>query len=242
MYCPRCNWLIQAEDANLSTLVARCRMCQEVFRFEDQLRPSDQATSGARRAEQPEDFEIEDRGAGTPRRIWMLWPVGVRVVGGMVFFFLMIGLICFALHVANEFRYLNPGLFVAWGVVLMLAGGVGYFAVALLLNDTRIDWTDDMFVYRCGPLPSPVTRRFRTSEIRRIEFSPEPYWLQGMLRHRFIVMAVYQDGRRKLVVEMPTPDRARFIADQLQEWLAADRLPAPDKAIVPASEAIQRAR
>jgi hypothetical protein len=41
---------------------------------------------------------------------------------------------------------------------------------------------------------------------------------------------------------MTTPDSARFVAEQLQEWLTADRLPAPEAASVRPSEAIQTIR
>src|SRR5947207_2675325 len=34
MNCPRCGKLILADDVNLDRLLAKCRACNEVFRFE----------------------------------------------------------------------------------------------------------------------------------------------------------------------------------------------------------------
>ena len=33
MNCPRCSALVLADDVNLEHLIAKCRQCQEVFRF-----------------------------------------------------------------------------------------------------------------------------------------------------------------------------------------------------------------
>ena len=75
MLCPRCGSQILAEDANLDTLVARCRQCQEVFNFADQVgaRP---AAKPAPPVPRPEGVAVGD--LGDRRQLswpWFRWPV-----------------------------------------------------------------------------------------------------------------------------------------------------------------------
>ncbi|HEV3080453.1 MAG TPA: hypothetical protein VGY66_11760 [Gemmataceae bacterium] len=43
MNCPKCRSQIPAEDVNLDTLFAKCRYCNEVFRFADSVPQAAQA-------------------------------------------------------------------------------------------------------------------------------------------------------------------------------------------------------
>src|SRR5262249_28926751 len=45
MNCPRCDCQVRADDASLDTRTARCRRCNEIFRFDQRLRPWLTATS-----------------------------------------------------------------------------------------------------------------------------------------------------------------------------------------------------
>jgi hypothetical protein len=73
MYCPRCDARIPAEDTHLGTLVARCRRCNEVFRFADQLDPPTEGHPVERRAARPDCALVEDN--RDARRLSFAWTV-----------------------------------------------------------------------------------------------------------------------------------------------------------------------
>jgi hypothetical protein len=74
MYCPRCDAQILADDVHLGTLVARCRRCNEVFRFADQLGPPAPGGSIERRAAKPDRLLVEDN--RDAQQISLAWTVG----------------------------------------------------------------------------------------------------------------------------------------------------------------------
>jgi hypothetical protein len=245
MYCTRCNGQIQAEDCNLSTLVARCRHCQHVFRFADQLDPAVQEPSRRVRAERPPNFKVEDQAYGFGRRIWWVWAEGYDKA--------------FAIFIANLgtvmlwslwFDQMFPLSSYPWSFFVFLgvatAGSVfaNYYALASLLNRTTVEVDGGQLAVRHGPIPWPGNRAFEMADVDEVVFDDDSEWRRGTLVHRFHVTVIDREGGRHRLFETQTPQGAQFIAEQLQEWLAAGPLPAPapKKSISRPSDAIHRSQ
>src|ERR1019366_6770250 len=82
MNCPRCGTLILADDVNLNRLLAKCRQCNEVFRFT----PPDcaahvQTLDGwpITKAPKPERIEIEE--TSDERRMVRKWFTDMLFLG-----------------------------------------------------------------------------------------------------------------------------------------------------------------
>jgi hypothetical protein len=240
MYCPNCNSQILAEDANLSTLVARCRACQEVFRFEGQLKPPSQSTLEARREQCPQNTVVELAQDGTMKRISI--PSTSSSALPLILPCVLGALILLARMVSLVWSQMDWGFFTVLCCPLAGLLFMCYVALAASLNTTVLELRDSLLLLQHVPMPWLGDRCFETKNIKRIEFHQESGWARGVVVHKFYVMAVDRHGRQFPLVQMTTPGPARFIAEQLHEWLAADRLPSPEPTGVQPSEAIQRSR
>jgi hypothetical protein len=244
MYCPKCLSQILAEDANLSTLVARCRACQEVFRFEDQLKPPSPATPEVRRAECPPNIVVESAQDGTMKRISI--PSATGKAFAAIFLFLVL-LVADVMLLALGYNMFASGhvpwpVAISFGFMLLCWLFMTYVVLAGTQNTTVLEISDSLLLLRHVPMPWPGDRCLEIKNIQRIEFQQQSGWARGMVVHQFFVTAIDRAEKRLPLVQMTTPDSARFIAEQLQEWLTADRLPAPEAASVRPSEAIQTIR
>jgi hypothetical protein len=247
MYCTRCNGQIQAEDCNLSTLVARCRTCQHVFRFTDQLGAPPEAPSGRRRAERPRIFVVEDQASGYGRRIWWRW-ADVTDAKRRVFFAVAATFVFLVTCNLYGFRPSSSSLvwpdFVLLGFLLLAAVAVNYYLVVCILNRTTVELDGGQLAVRHGPLPWRGGRAFEMADVDEVVFDDVANWREGVHVHRFVVTVIDREGSRHPLLETPAPGEAQFIAEKLQQWLTARPLPpsAPKKSISPPSEAIHRQR
>jgi hypothetical protein len=251
MNCPRCNGQIQAEDANLSTLVARCRMCQEVFRFADQLGPLTTIPSDGH-VRKPENVVVEDRIYGPVRRIWWKW-CDSRAAFLFITVLIACGWICpilivqpaieFESRVAEmEKQFANvhrPAaveyndwhrlrgflLFAAIALPIAIGAAFTYVGVACFTNRTAIELDENTLVVRRGPVPLLCNYTYPIKEIQSVSLDVESFWVKGVLRQRFDVRVVTRDGRRQPLLELvQTPEFGRYIAGRLQEWLSEERV------------------
>jgi hypothetical protein len=216
MLCPRCGSQILAEDANLDTLVARCRQCQEVFNFADQVgaRP---AAKPVYRAPRPGGVAMED--LVDRRRLswaWFRWPVLFMVLFCVVWDSFLVFWYSIALGGnAPWIMSVFPLLHVAVGV------GITYLTLAMLFNRTRVEVGTDGLSVRHGPVPWAGNVTLDPGEIRQL------YCDQTQNRNRrgypnttFNVNAVLTDDRRvKLLGGLDDRGLALFVEQQVEEWL-----------------------
>jgi hypothetical protein len=216
MYCPRCESRIQVEDANLDTLVARCRRCNEVFRFDDQLAPRSSAPPARLRTPRPGRLVVEDQG-------------DVRSLSWTWFRFNLLFMIFFCIAwdsflvfwywavLTQEFSWimaLFPVCHVAVGV------GLTYATVASLFNGTRITVDYDRLTIHHGPVPWPGNASFDKQDLCQLYCDHTTTTNDDTTTTTYNVNAVDGSGRRVVLLKgLDDRGMALFIEDQLEEWL-----------------------
>jgi hypothetical protein len=232
MQCPRCQTVIPAADVNLDNLVAKCRRCNEVFSFADQM-PRPIQSDGQRPAKlpfpKPDSLLVED--LGDQRRIirrWFTWPVLMLV-------FFCIGWDSFLIFwYFMAFNAPFPGGFNLIMVIFPIAHvavGVGltYFMIASLLNYTTILVNVDRLSIRHHPVPWRGNRSLDIGEIVQL-YCDESYVAKNRTMNPSVTWmynlnALLADGRKlKLLSGLPK-DQALFLEQQLEEWLGIEPHP-----------------
>jgi hypothetical protein len=242
MYCPRCNGQIQAEDANLSTLVARCRVCQEVFRFGEQLK-SRTDVPPEDRAPKPDNVTVEDRGCGSARRIWWKWTnrVEVLVIATVLIFWWVV-------TVSMEWQMEDATARALIGCMIALGVAASYVGIAVMSNSTIIEMDRGTLTVQHGPVRCFGNCSYQVKDCQRVCFEQQSRWANGVQRHSFHVMLLDRQNRRLPILKnLPTPESGRFIAGKLQEWLCEPAVAAsmitnsiPPGAVATPSDAVWR--
>jgi hypothetical protein len=224
--------VIPAEDVNLDNLVAKCRSCNEVFSFADQMQRPIQS-EGKRAAKlpvpKPDSLRIED--LGDQRRIirrWFTWPI-LRLV-----FFCVAwdSFLIFWYFVAFNVRFGGP---FNWIMVVFPIGHVAvgvaltYSVIASLLNSTTVLVDGDRLSIRHGPVPWSGNRSLDIADIIQLycddNYATSNRTTDSSLTWRYNLNAMLVDGRKlKLLSGLPK-DQALFCEQQLEEWLAIEPYP-----------------
>jgi hypothetical protein len=191
MNCTRCNGQIQAEDCNLSTLVARCRACQHVFRFADQLEPEAQEPPATLRAKRPANLVVDNRSSAFGRRIWWPW-ADARAKSGTILVCVycdaMLALLWF--FPSNPQRLYDPAYLVPMSFFVAVAVCLNYYTVARVVNRTSVELDGGQLTLRHGPVPWPGNRAFEMADVDEVVFDDDSQWRQGVLTHRFYVTVI----------------------------------------------------
>jgi hypothetical protein len=181
MNCPRCRALIVAEDVNLEHLLAKCRACQEVFRFspseieavteharkdsaisEQPLAPEAPAEGEADGAERDLDIRVSAIRAPRPASIEIEdWGHNRRMVKRW-FNYSYIGMAFFCVFWDGFLIFWYSAAFFGDGPLIMIlfpilhvgAGAViTYSTIAGFFNSTVVTVDQDTLEVRHGPLP-----------------------------------------------------------------------------------------
>jgi hypothetical protein len=229
MNCPRCRTLIVAEDVNLNHLLAKCRACQEVFRFApeeieavtdrvlDKLPPIEMPVKP--KAPRPDTIFVEDW--GPQRKMIKRW-LGWHVLGMAMFCVLWDGFLIVWYSIAlgengNWFMAIFPLLHVSVGVSMT------YTMIANLFNRTEITLDDGDLEVCQGPVPWPGNTKLKTGGILQFYCTLDTgSWFRNQNRVNPNVVAVnalMANGVRAVIVGGVSMDEGLFIEQQLEEWL-----------------------
>jgi hypothetical protein len=235
MQCPRCQALIPAEDVNLDNLVAKCRNCDEVFNFADQVaRPvqRDNCRRGLKLpAPQPETIRVEDvNGRRQITHRWFkpptLWLVPLGGILGLLL----------GLWPWDTLKRLPWDMFVLmiFCLVLHLAAIVGltYYLLVALLNQTTVRIDGTLLTIHHGPLLWRRTRCVETGNIIQL-FCEQSYNFRHQLSPKnwecedYDLNARVTNGRKLKLLTGLDKDQALFYQEKLEEWLATKPRPVP---------------
>ncbi len=242
MNCPRCRALVIAEDVNLQHLLAKCRQCNEVFRFAaaeveaitDRVRddgpraapdldnePMPDIALKTLRVPQPPTIEI-DPGAGT-RRIVKRWFDYSYL--GMIFFCVFWDGFLFCWYTL-AFTQGGPWIMVLFPLLHVTVGVcITYSTLAGLFNRTVISIEDGFLVTTHGPLPWWGGARIPTSGIVQLYCtlasiqrwrSGNAYYLAAMPVQ---LNALMQNGEQRVVLLSATKEEGLFLEQTLEDWL-----------------------
>lgn len=241
MNCPRCHAQVAADDVNLQHLLAKCRGCQEVFRFSaaeietvsDRIRQGEPPIAPPReeiepdldirvrrvRAPRPPSLEVEDW--GEERRLVRRW-FNITYLGRAAFCVVWDGFLIFWYSMA--FKGQAPWIMVLFPV-LHLAVGVGltYATIAGFFNRTVITLRAGTLAVWHGPLPWFGGVELRADAIEQLYCTEAVrYWNARnnyYAQPQAAVQALLANGTSKLLVNSLPRDEALFIEQQLEEWM-----------------------
>jgi hypothetical protein len=224
--------VIPAEDVNLDNLVAKCRSCNEVFSFADQMqRPikSDGKRPAKLPVPKPDSLRIED--FGEQRRIirrWFTWPI-LR----LVFFCLAWdSFLIFWYFVAFNVPFGGP---FNWIMVIFPIGHVAvgvaltYSVLASLLNYTTVLVDGDRLTIHHRPVPWRGNRSVNIGDIVQLycdqSYATSNRTTNPSLTGVYNLNALLPDGRKLKLLSELAKDQALFCEQQLEEWLGIEPYP-----------------
>jgi hypothetical protein len=213
--CPSCRFQIQADDMDLRTMSARCRVCQSLV----DLRPAE-AAAAPLPVPLPERITVStERGELRIERRWFTWTAiflaffTVFWLGFLAFWYAM------AFASGSREMLLFPLLHVAVGL------GVGYSTLAMFVNRTRIVVAGGSLTVRHGPLPWFGSRDIPTGALEQLYCDEHVNRGRNGTTITYSVRARGRDGKLvKLVSGLPERDQAFFIEQEVERHLGiADR-------------------
>lgn len=236
MNCPRCRTLVLSEDVNLEHLLAKCRQCQEVFRFSAEEieavteRLQDKITSDVPsikapevRVPRPDGIEVDDLGG--ERRMVKRW-FHPQLIFAAMFCVVWDGFLIFWYTIA--FTTDAPWIMVVFPILHLTAGVcLTYSTIAGFFNRTTIEVNDSWLSVSSGPVPWFGNVNISVAAIEQVycmEIDPSQ-WTQGQwgrgtwARACVKVSAALRSGRQLVLLASIPRDEGLFIEQQLEEWL-----------------------
>jgi hypothetical protein len=234
LHCPSCGQPIVAEDVNVAQVVAKCRACHAVFRFEDQLGSAEEppcaAPAPAAKVPLPEGITVErdeslvlaagyrniERHVGslTITRRWY----HARHLGMIPF--------CIGWNAFLVFWYTTvtsgnaPWIFFVFPLAHVAVGiGMTYSMLTGLFNKTRVTVNDGRLRVVHGPIPSRGNRDLPSSSVRQI-YSEEHAKSGRNASLRYSVNAIVDDGPTLVLVkDLESSRQALYIEQELEAHL-----------------------
>jgi hypothetical protein len=214
--CPHCGRVIQADDVNVQTSIAKCRDCNAVFGFAAQVGGTGFTAPGKRAVDMPDDYTLATEGADLVLvRRWFNWK----------FMFLL--LFCVAWDSFLVFWYVNalkhngPWLMVVFPIAHVAVGvGLTYFTVAGFVNRTRVTVNQLELRVKHYPLPWPGNRTLQRQEIDQLFCEEKLNNSRNGSSYTYGVSVVMPGGKRiKLVSGLDTPEDALFLEQKIEGYL-----------------------
>ncbi len=215
--CKRCGALIPAADVGLQHMVAKCRSCDAVFSIAEQFALTAEPTPIARLdMPLPRRFSVEQLDGTlrirwrwfTPRNIPKL--VATLLINGMVWTLLVAG-------TAEEGNLSAALCFMPWVIAGLCAG---YFALADILNTTRVEASLSGMIVRHGPIPASRGLSIPRNSLRQLycvererrsaQGTPVSYDLQ----------AIKADGSSTALIKgLPSAEQALYLEQEIERCM-----------------------
>lgn len=213
--CPECSSRILADDINVHTAIAKCRECNAVFGFAHLLEDTRTGAESYYKppVAMPEGMNVERTGMGlTISRRWFAWSI-------LFLFFFCIAWDSFLVFwYKMAFTTKAPWIMVVFPIAHVAVGvGLTYTVLAGFLNSTviRVDTREISITH--GPLPWPGNRVIAAQEVDQL-FCQEKKASESASKYN--LCAIFKGGKRtELVTDLETPDQARFMEQQIEDFL-----------------------
>ncbi len=214
LHCPTCSTLIPAEDVNITVLVAKCRNCDEVFSFTDQVAIHD---TGIEQTEVPKPKSLTVDESSNELRIVRRW-FSMEYVGLVFFCIGWDAFLVFWYYMA--FTQPNvPWIMVVFPIVHLAVGvGLTYTTIAGFFNRTVVAVNDEFLTVGHGPVPWPGNKKIRSALIQNLYCSEGDGHSQSTFR--YVVHAVCEGGESiKLLNHLDDKHEGIYYAWQIEKWL-----------------------
>jgi len=219
--CRRCGASIDVRDVLEELAIAKCRYCSAVMDLSARGGgdPSEPAPRPARRAAVPipERFKVTE----TPGALAIEWRWFSAMAIFLLFFcvfwdsFLVVWYLgAFSQGDTPVVVFVFPLIHVAVGV------GLTWFALASLINRTRIEVERGVLRIRHFPLPWPGNRDVQASELAQLFCDESVHRGKNSTTYTYNLHAMLRGGRRlKLIGRLEKPELALFLEQKLESFL-----------------------
>lgn len=218
--CPNCAAAIPAADVELTTRLAKCRACDDVFPLPASV------TDPTALPPVPAGVKVTDDGLS--RRLSFRW-FGPGTVGQMVF---VIGWDAFLVFWYWNAAFKGP---IDWFGVIFPIGHVAvgvyvkYRVLCELVNRTAVEVGDVLRVWH-GPMPWPGGVELPSSEVTAVYCVPVAYKGKTITVSYAVKAVTEEEPEVTLLSGLPTLPRAKFFERQIERWLGLPPTPVPGEA------------
>jgi len=227
VHCKGCGKPIPVDDVNINTRLAKCRGCNAVFEFTAQVR--EQVRAPRKPVPLPKNLVVaEGPGSLTIVRKWKPGSLGFFILAFALFWNLFVSVFVFAALFGGGAtwegtdRKVSPAFLWLFLTPFILVGfGMGYGALALLFNRTRVSIEENKFEVVHQPFRWFGNRRLDAREINQLYCTEyEAYKSNGLPQYRMCVNAVMRDGARlDLIKGLEDPGQAFYLEDLIERHL-----------------------
>lgn len=218
--CKECSRDIPAEDVNIDNLVAKCRSCNAVFSFAEELgaRGDSPPPEPEARLKVPLPRGITEETMGRSLLLKRRW--FTRKVFFLIFFctfwdgFLVLWYSLAVKEGAPLVMVIFPVFHVAVGAVIT------YLAAASIVNTTVINVERGTISIRHGPLPWPGNRTIDSSDLEQLYAEKRFHRTKHGGYHTYELSAVLKSGGRiKLLAGLEDPEQALYLEQEIERHL-----------------------
>ncbi|MCK4658525.1 MAG: hypothetical protein KAV82_03295 [Phycisphaerae bacterium] len=225
MYCKHCGAEVPAEDVNLNNAIAKCRACNAVFSFAEDvgLDEGNVKTPGRgrhrERAEVPMPDKITVENWGGNLKFTRRWfsPVFIFLV-----FFCVLWDGFLVVWYSMAFGEDGP-LIVKVFPIFHVAVGIGltYFTVAGFVNRTIIEVGGGMLRIQHAPMPWPGNRTINTVDLGQLYCTEHIHrGKHGAVHRSYRLNAALKDGKKfKLLSGLSEPDQVLYLEQEIEKRL-----------------------
>jgi hypothetical protein len=216
VYCPNCGFQAQADDMNMSALVARCRNCNNVYPLQPALeqnlpvsRPEVAMPAAIQAVHYPDALDIEVKWRSSASSFMLFFTI-----------FWNIFVIPFGFFAVTSGEW---SLMLGLSFHLITGIGLLYYMVASLMNVTYI-YLDSSFLsiqHRPFAVPWYPDREIATADIRQLSVERySPSKTNGKPDYFFAVYATLAGGKRlKILQGLKTADQGRYVEQEVERFL-----------------------
>ena len=220
--CRSCGSAIAAEHINIDRLVAMCSACSAVFGFD--LNGGAAMRRDRSKIAMPKSVSVENQGGDLV--IVHRWRSPI-VVAFLVVFAVgwnSIAWSMFLVTLSEETWFISAFL----SIFLMVGAGVGYLALAMLLNSSEIRVSRRELTVKHGPMPFPGAVAVDPGDIEQV-------WVEQKISHSssskgrsstsvsYPVCMRLKDGTRKVLLRNVTDSElALFVEQQIETHLGIE--------------------
>jgi hypothetical protein len=220
--CAQCGADVLAENINIDNLIAKCNFCHAVFRFDDQLEPS-QKPSPPHRLEVPMPKGIEVLPMGNRLEIIRKW-FSLKIIFFTAFTVFWDGFMIAWFGIAFSQQ---QWLMAAFGTLHGAVGlGLLYYVLAGYLNRTVITVNRSLFTIKHTPLPWPGNKLLNPLDMTQLYCKERMHRNKNSISYTYEVHAISKDNEHtKLITGLDNSEQALYIEQEIERFLNIEDQP-----------------
>ncbi|HET7228897.1 MAG TPA: hypothetical protein VFJ16_02715 [Longimicrobium sp.] len=219
--CPSCRVPVAADDVNLSTGLAKCRTCNNVFRFDTEPELA-AAPARKRPLSGKPDRVVMSEGNGELTIAYRWFSPKFIFLTFFCIFWDGILLVWYATALASGawLMALFPVLHVAVGI------GLTYWVLCGYVNTTTIRLDGSRMSVRHHPLPWPGNRDYAFAQVAQLYCEEKVSRGRNGVSCTYNLGALLHDGKRKTVISgADSPDLPLFLEQHAEAWMRITDVP-----------------